>query len=146
MTTLLADTRFGVMVSDSNITDGDRAWSGRKVRRMKGSIVGFAGNVIDFDAFIWWFKSDMVHSLQIKNEDTSILVLNHTGLFLFDDNSKQLQRCSKAYESCGTGGKAAMAAYEALGFTDPKRAVAIACKHDAQSRAPVRVYALSKGT
>jgi hypothetical protein len=37
---------------------------------------------------------------------------------------------------------AALAAYEALGFTDPKRAVQIVCRHDLNSRAPVRVYRL----
>ena len=45
-------------------------------------------------------------------------------------------------EAIGSGGKAAICAYEALALTDPVHAVRIVCKHDAGSRAPVRVYRL----
>lgn len=33
MTSILADARLGVMVSDSSISDGDRVWLGRKTYR-----------------------------------------------------------------------------------------------------------------
>ena len=61
---------------------------------------------------------------------------------MFDANYLQPTRLASGREAIGTGGKAAMCAYEALWFTDPRRAVSIVCKHDAASRTPVRVYRL----
>ncbi len=45
MTTIVADWRFGVMVSDSSISDGDRIWLGRKVFRIREELLGFCGDV-----------------------------------------------------------------------------------------------------
>ena len=38
--------------------------------------------------------------------------------------------------------KAAMAAFDSMHFTNPKRAVELACKYDNNSRKPVRLYRL----
>lgn len=130
------------MVSDSNATDGDRVWSMKKVHRIRGALLGFAGLVPEFEAFLDWYRGGMVEKLQFTGDETSVLVLTSSGLYLFDDNLMQLQRVKTGREAIGSGGKAAIAAYEALNFTDPRRAVRIACKHDAGSRTPVRTYTL----
>jgi precorrin-6B methylase 1 len=69
------------------------------------------------------------------------LMLSESGLFIYD-KSTMPQKVARGIEAIGTGAKAAMCAYEAMGYADPKRAVAIVCKHDSGSRTPVRVYRL----
>lgn len=142
MTTILADYRFGLMVSDSHTTDGDRAWSERKVRRVRGALIGLAGLWADFEPVLDWYRGGMAEPMQIDNVETAVLVLKGDGLFLLDASSTRLQRVSGGREAVGTGGKAAIAAYEAMYFTDPRRAVQIACRHDPGSRPPVRLYRL----
>ena len=137
MTTVIGDFRLGVMVSDSSATDDDRVWSERKVFRHKGALYGFAGNVDERIEFMEWIKSDG----PAPKFDGSCLMLSDSGLFLYD-RSTMPQRVARGIEAIGTGAKAAMCAYEAMAWTDPKRAVAIVCKHDSGSRTPVRVYRL----
>jgi hypothetical protein len=123
MTTVIADARLGVIVSDSNATDDDRAWSERKVFRI---------------AFMEWIKGDG------KAPDFSnsyCLMLSDSGLFIYD-KSTMPQKVARGIEAIGTGAKAAICAYEALGLTDPARAVKIVCRHDSGSRLPVRTYKL----
>lgn len=143
MTTVLADARLGLMVSDSVTTDGDRAWSSRKVHRIRGALVGFAGDVPYLHALLEWLRAGATGDFGgAWSEDSDALVLNASGLWLFDCNAPRLQRVPSGRESIGSGSVAAIAAYEALGWTDPKRAVRIACRHDINSRAPVRAYHL----
>lgn len=137
MTTVLADARLGVMVSDSSATDDDRVWSERKVFRHKGALYGFAGNVDERLLFMEWIKGDG----KVPAFSGSCLMLSEGGLFLYDSTTMP-QKIARGIEAIGTGAKAAMCAYEALGYADPKRAVSIVCKHDSGSRAPVRVYRL----
>lgn len=138
MTTILADARLGVIISDSNASDDDRQWSERKVFRHKGALYGFAGHVSERVEFMEWIKGegnapDFSHS--------SCLMLSDGGLFLYTNNTMP-QRVARGVEAIGTGAKAAMCAYEAMEFTDPVRAVRIVCKHDSGSRTPVRAYRL----
>jgi len=139
VTTVLADARLGLIVADSNVTDDDRVWSDKKVFRYKGVIYGFAGLVEERIAFMDWLKGGP----EPKFATSSCLALSPDGLFVYD-NGTVPAKVTKGYEAIGTGAKAAMCAYEALGFTDPVRAVKIVCKYDAGSRTPVRVYKLCK--
>lgn len=140
MTTILASVEHGVIVADSNISDDDRIWTGKKVWRIKGSLIGMAGCDADRAAFLAWFRGGMDGPVEFGT--SSALILNSTGLYLFDANYTTPQRLEHGREAIGTGAKAAMCAFEALGWQDPKRAVQIVCKHDAGSRGPVRVYRL----
>lgn len=142
MTTILADTRLGVMVSDSNMTDGDRAWRVRKVHRIRGTLVGLAGTMIEGLAFLDWYRAGMTTPPDFAFGDSTALVLDTDGLWLFDENTDTLARVRAGREAIGTGGKGAMCAYEALGFSSPAKAVRIACVHDSGSRPPVRTYRL----
>lgn len=138
MTTILADVRMGVMVSDSNSSDEDRVWSERKVFRWRGKLIGCAGSVSEHAPFMDWLKKG---GKPPKLTDSSFLVLSDEGLFHYATTTVP-EKVERGIEAIGSGAKAAMCAYEALGFFDPKRAVAIVCKHDAGSRTPVRVYRL----
>jgi hypothetical protein len=137
MTTIIADLRLGLMVSDSSATDEDRVWSERKVFRYKGDLYGFAGNVDERIEFMDWIKGGPIP--HFSNSDC--LMLSPAGLFLYSRGTLP-QKVDKGIEAIGTGAKAAMCAYEAMGFSDPIRAVRIVCKHDSGSRVPVRTYRL----
>lgn len=140
MTTILADLRLGVMVSDSNVSNGDRVWRSRKVWRSRGALLGFSGNVDEARAFLDWWRAGAIgkHPGFAYSE---ALILSIDGVWHYSGN-RLPERIASGREAIGTGGKAAMAAYEALAWQEPRRAVRIACNHDSDSRAPVRVYSL----
>lgn len=138
MTTIVADLRLGVMLSDSSVSDDDRVWSGRKVFRWRGKLVGFAGDVDEGKLFLDWLKKG---GKAPRFAHSDALVLSADGLHHYCKSAVPL-RVERGIEAIGSGAKAAMCAYEALAFTDPVRAVRIVCKHDSGSRAPVRVYKL----
>lgn len=142
MTTVLADAKLGLMVSDSSITDDDRVWVGRKVWRIRGALVGLAGVDDERVRFLDWFRGGMEGDVDMGM--AAALVLNHRGLFFMDANYTSLQRIECGREAVGTGAKAAMCAYEALHWADPARALRIVCKHDSMSRTPVRSYRLQE--
>lgn len=137
MTTLLADARLGLMVSDSSISDDDRVWSGRKVVRYKGALYGFAGDTDEAVQFMAWIKGGKLPHFS----HSDCLVLSDKGLTHYNHGTTP-QAVKGGVEAIGSGAKAAMCAYEALAFTDPVRAVRIVCRHDSGSRVPVRVYRL----
>jgi hypothetical protein len=128
------------MVSDSSVSDEDRVWSDRKVRRWRGQLIGFAGDVDEGALFLQWIKSGSQGKAP-RFAHSDALVLSEAGLFHYCKSAVPL-RVERGIEAIGTGAKAAMCAYEALAFTDPVRAVRIVCKHDSGSRTPVRTYRL----
>lgn len=142
MTTVLADAKLGVMVSDSALSDGTRVWSAKKVWRSRGHLLGFAGSTHFFKPIVDWFRSGGAPEELPGMGDASVLVLGPNGLFLMDHNSRLPQHIESGREAIGSGAQPAMAVHEALGWADARRAVLITCKHDASSRGPVRVYSL----
>jgi hypothetical protein len=128
------------MVSDSNVSDGDRSWCDKKVFRHKGAILGFAGTVDYRIAFMAWWKSDRASLPPIAPEG-SVLVLDHKALTVYSYGVTG-EVISSGIEAIGSGAKAAMCAYDALSHTNPAKAVRIVCKHDSGSCGPVRVYRL----
>lgn len=140
MTTILADFRLGVIVSDSSISDDDRVWTGKKVFRHKSALFAFAGQISEHVAFMLWLKQGQKGRPPLFSHSRA-LMMNSNGLFMYDD-SHILLPIRSGIDAIGTGDKAVMCAYEALGFTDPVRAVKIVCKHDAKSRTPIKTYKL----
>ncbi len=130
------------MVVDSSIADDDRIWPGSKVFRVKGSLIGFAGDYEEGQQFIAWAKKGYPADSKPKFKETDALVLNDKGLFFFPFQTLEPRKIEGGIYSIGTGGKAAICAYEALGKQDPAKAVRIVCKHDSGSRLPVRTYTL----
>lgn len=140
MTTVLCDIHLGVMVADSGITDGNRQWSARKVWRIDGTLLGFCGQIAEASNFIDWFKCGRV-GLLTRFANSECLMMSSKGVFHFIGEDPPTV-VTRGREAIGSGSKAAMCAYEALAWQDPKRAVLLACKHDAASRTPVRLYKL----
>lgn len=126
------------MVADSNWSDGVQKGSVRKVWRIRNQLIGCAGNIEESTQLLAWFRGGCKGKVP-KIPTLSALVLSANGLsHLFA--SEVLMPVEGGIHAIGTGGVAAMAAHEALGFQDPRRAVQIVCKHDAGSYGPVRVY------
>lgn len=142
MTTILADFRLGVIVSDSSISDDDRVWTGKKVFRHQGALFAFAGQVSEHVAFMVWLKQGQQGKPPTFSHSCA-LMMNENGLFMYDD-SHVLLPVRTGIEAIGTGDKAAMCAYEALGWSDPVKAVRIVCKHDNASRPPVKTYRIKR--
>ena len=141
MTTILADRELGVMVSDSSFSDGVCVGNMRKIWRVKGALVGMAGNLDEFEPFLAWYRGGM-EGPPPRMKTLSALVLS-PGRILHFANSHLPFTVQSRTEAIGSGAMAAKAAHEALAFTDPRKAVQIACRHDAGSRAPVRTYQLT---
>jgi ATP-dependent protease HslVU (ClpYQ) peptidase subunit len=129
-----------MMVSDSCVSDGDRRYPGRKVWRVHGALIGFAGDEADSFRFLDWYRRGMAGKLNFG--ESSALILSERGLESFDANYARPVPITSGRGAIGTGAKAAMCAWEALGWQDPQKAVRIVCKHDACSLGPVRVYRL----
>lgn len=142
MTTVLADFHQGVIVTDSSIGDGDRVWSDRKVFRHKGALFAFAGHVAERTAFMVWLKTG-AQGKPPPFTNSQALMMTRDGLFLYD-YTKIMQPVRNGIDAIGTGAKAAMCAYEALGWDDTVKAVRIVCRHDSDSRGPVRIYRMNK--
>ncbi len=142
MTTILADTKLRVMVADSNFSDGDLRGPMRKVWRVRGGMVGLAGNLEMMAPFILWIREGMPEPAP-RLREFSALWLSDQGLLWFANSAMPIVVQGRCH-AIGTGATAAMAAHEALDFTDARRAVLIACKHDSGSRPPVRQYRLKE--
>lgn len=140
MTTILADAKLGLMASDSNISADDRVWCGRKVWRVNGALLGFSGNIDESSDFIAWWRGGCHgrHSHFTNSECLALL----PGMLLHFIGANPPSTVKTGIEAIGSGGKAAVCTYEALGYQNPRRAVAIVCRNDSGSRPPVRVYKL----
>lgn len=128
------------MVSDSCVSDGDRRYPGRKVWRVKGALIGFAGNEADSFRFLDWYRGGMAGKFHFG--ESSALILSPGKLEVYDANYAKPVPVPQGRGAIGTGAKAAMCTWEAMRWQDPRKVVRIVCKHDACSLGPVRVYRL----
>jgi ATP-dependent protease HslVU (ClpYQ) peptidase subunit len=133
VTTIAADLQSGTMASDSQWSDGAEKGTTRKVYRINGALIGFAG---DWDliakALIWFRKGK---EGPCPRGEISALILNGKLTTWEPENGFMDQGRQFAI---GTGGAAARAAM--MAGVDVRKAVSIACKIDAQSGGPVRTY------
>lgn len=140
MTTVLADWHLGIMVSDSQVSDQDRQWSQRKVHRIRGALLGYAGTVAQAETFFAWYRAGCVDKPP-KMDEISVLVLSVDGLMQYAYGPVPV--CvPNGREAIGSGAKAAMVGYQLMGWQQARKVVSVVCHHDANSRAPVRVYRL----
>lgn len=141
MTTVLADWHLRLMVSDSNVSDLDRHWSQRKVFRIRGQLVGIAGALTQAEQFLVWMRGGCKEKPPSKLDEMTALVMSADGLLHYAGTHLPLPvPCGR--EAIGSGAKAAMVGYQLMKWSDPRGVVRAVCDHDANSRAPVRVYRL----
>ncbi len=135
MTTIAACLKTKTMVSDTQWSDGAEKGSVKKVYRIKGELVGFAG---DWDLILKakdWFKKGKKGNP--PRGEISALVLNGRIATWEPENGFMDQGNQFAI---GTGGAAARAAM--MAGADVRTAVRIATKIDAMSGGAVRACKL----
>jgi ATP-dependent protease HslVU (ClpYQ) peptidase subunit len=137
MTTIVADARSGLMASDSQWISDDVTGSVRKVWRVRGDLVGFAGDLEAIGATLEWFRSGFVGGP--PRDECTALILRRTGIFTWSSQDGEVREDAPFF-AIGSGGQAARAAM--LAGADCRKAVRIACTIDAGTGGRVRVYTL----
>lgn len=139
MTTIAASARLGVMASDSHWHDGDSKGPVRKVWRIRGRLVGFAGGLGDIERVKAWMRGGE-KGKPAGVESVSALELTASGLRCWTIHDGW-QPVPDVY-AIGSGGKAARGAL--LAGATPQRAVDIAREIDAGTSGRTRVYKLKQ--
>ena len=139
MTTIVADAHAGIMVSDSQWTDGHVIGSTRKVWRIRGNLVGFAGDIDAIGRTLAWFRGGF--DGQPPGGNCLALILRRVGIFTWTAEDGELREAAPFF-AIGTGGQAARAAM--LAGTDARRAVRIASTIDPGTGGRVRAYRLER--
>jgi hypothetical protein len=134
--------RDGIIAADSRATyssedGGARVWGCEKLFRRRDAIIATAGETGPGLVFVDWYASGAKTppSAFIDGDaDFSCLVLTRKGLFEFDKWCRG-ERITSEFYAIGSGAKAAMGALH-MGAS-ARRAVAVACKVDPFTAAPV---------
>jgi len=134
MTTIVADFKAGTMCADSQWTDGEERGPVRKVHRIRGALIGLAGNLDDIHAWLQAYKSGNALPKCIA----TALLLDQTGVYTWNSAEGWLPMPSPW--AIGSGGKLARAAM--MAGADAKQAVRIAIQIDASTNGVVRTYRL----
>lgn len=139
MTTIAADPGLGLMVSDSQIADGDQKWSVQKIELIDGTLYATCGDAVDGEKFFEWVRRGRKgRRPKLDVDEFNALALNENGLFWFDHKLHPMQM-HKPF-AIGSGGKACRAAM--IAGAQIERAVEIACEVDAGSSMPLQIYDL----
>jgi hypothetical protein len=109
----------------------------RKVWRIRGSLVGLAG---DLDSIRAW-REKLRANKTLPRVDVTALRLSTTGIDCWN-NKDGWHHVDQHQFAIGTGGKAARAAL--MAGASCARAIRIVCDIDATTGGPVRTYRLSK--
>jgi ATP-dependent protease HslVU (ClpYQ) peptidase subunit len=134
VTTIVADAKAGTMCADSQWTDGEERGPVRKVHRIKGGLVGLAG---DLDGILAWLKAYKSGEPFPKCNATA-LRLDADGIHTWTALEGWLPMPSPW--AIGTGGKLARAAM--MAGANAQQAVRISIQIDASSNGTVRTYRL----
>ena len=138
MTTIIADTRTGVMVSESKVTAGDVWFPARKIVKHKGELLGLAGEANQEEAWLSWYTGGR-KGKPPSDEDLSILILRKSGLYYIDTASTEIP-IMREFHAIGSGAPAALGAM--LAGKTAEESVAIAILVDPQSGGDIQIFHL----
>jgi 20S proteasome alpha/beta subunit len=136
MTTVAASVAEGVMCSDSQWSDGIHKGLMRKVFRIRGSLIGVAGDMRQIVEWVAAWKDDPRGR---HKQSIHALILSAEGLSTWD-NTQLLMPTNELYQAIGSGADFALGAMDQ--GASCREAVRIACRRDASSGPPVRTYKL----
>ncbi len=143
MTTIVADARVGLMVSDSKCT-GNGSWVPMtKIFRVNGDLFGFAGGVNEREKWLKWHRAGR-KGPRPKLESFEGLLLKQDGTLyeLCSDGLEML--IERGFHAVGSGGPAALGAM--LSGKHAKEAVEIACLIDPHTAGDVCVFNLKEAS
>jgi ATP-dependent protease HslVU (ClpYQ) peptidase subunit len=136
MTTIAASTETLEIAADSMIGGEDVHYSTPKLRKLKSSVVGAAG---DWKQVLEFYKR-LGRKKQLDNDcDIAALELRRDGIWVYEATIIPV-RINQTFYAVGTGAAYAIAAMH-LGKT-PKEAVEIAALFDPNTRGPITVMHL----
>ena len=137
MTTIVADkTR---LVSDSRVSgNNDIMYESPKLFRVKGVIIGCAGDNESIEAFIKWYGSKKKKP-KFKEDSFDALVVTSNGVYTYDETCAR-DLVLGPWHAIGSGGGAALGALH-MGAT-LEEAVKVACKVDKYSGEPLQILTL----
>jgi ATP-dependent protease HslVU (ClpYQ) peptidase subunit len=138
VTTIFADAKKGVMVCESQCTEGGAWFPMTKVHRNGGELIGISGSAKDAFAWVHWYANGKKGS-RPKMESFSGLILRAEGLFCVSEDAFEMP-VERGFHAVGSGGPCALAAH--MAGADAKRAVEIACEIDVYSGGAVIVHKL----
>jgi ATP-dependent protease HslVU (ClpYQ) peptidase subunit len=138
VTTIIADAKLGVMVSDSHWSDGDEVGPARKVWRYRGVLVGMAGSMSHIREVRAWFRKGCRG--RATGGDVTAICLSTRGVEVWTPIDGFLPMPDQW--AIGTGGKAARAAL--MAGASPVKAMAITKLIDSTTSGPTRTYKLRK--
>lgn len=138
MTTIAVSRSLRMIASDSAVTLGStRVPTAPKLFRERKYLVGLAGNVSNFEPFVWWLRN---REARIP-PGVSALLLYRDGRISWFMNGPGEQFIHDDYFAIGSGQEVALGSLETmaeLGLpVDPRIAVRAACKRDTGSAEPV---------
>lgn len=140
MTTITVDATAGLMCSDSHWTDGTAKGPCRKVWRVNGALVGFAGDMSAIARVKAWMKAGAkpggLPQRDLMRMECEALLLQGGAVRVWTPIDGFTTVPAKW--AIGTGAQAARAALEA--GASASKAVAIARNIDAQTSGRTRVY------
>lgn len=146
MTTIVATLE--AMGSDSLVSNADTGvmYPARKFVRIKGDLIGAAGDSGDCLRFLDWAKHDFAEKKKPKftftegDSEAHVLVLNGEGLFMMSTSDPYPELVESPFWAIGSGGDAALGAL-ASGKTI-EEALEIAARFDMFTKGPFRVERL----
>lgn len=137
MSTIAAVFAERTMCSDSYWTDGDECGHVRKIYRVRGELLGFAGSIREWTLWLAAFRKS--ESAKLPRYSTlTVLRMNGSGLQTWNAADGWLS-CETTF-AIGSGGKCARGAMAA--GASCREAVRIASTIDAGTGGPVRSYRL----
>jgi hypothetical protein len=119
--------------------DDDTHHEMRKIHRIRGALVGFAGDLVDIEKAIAWMRAGSDPE-KAPAGNVVALILNRSGLSTWTPIDGEIAVPSPY--AVGSGGACARAAMAA--GADVKRAVLIACEVHSQCGGGVSVYKLGR--
>lgn len=138
MTTIAADARAGVMVSDSRCTGSDQWFPMTKVHRIGDELLGLAGNVKDCNTWLKWYRGGKKGG-RPKLENFIAIALRKDGVYEIGADGLDML-IERGFHGVGSGG--AIAVGVLIAGHDAKTAVEIACQVDPGSGGGVVTYTL----
>lgn len=139
MTTVAADHRCGLLVTDSKCTSGS-VWSPTtKAWRHGREIIGVAGELRQAKKWLDWYTKGKRGPLG-KLEDFEALILREDGLYHVTEGGYEHKE-DRGFYAIGSGQQAALAVL--IAGLGPEKAVEIACQIDLGSGGDLQVHSLS---
>lgn len=140
MTTIAADFRALVMVSDSRCTAGEQWFPMTKVHKIGAELIGLAGSVKEGQAWLKWYSGGK-RGTKPKGESYVALILRKDGLYEVTADGLEML-IERGFHACGSGGPIAVALM--IAGHSAQESVEIACQVDTGSGGEIKTYSLGQ--